>query len=352
MENTPITKSAWLMLVIVIAAVTGYEIYVRSAGADIAYDDGPALWSETRQKVYEPVQQQVVFIGSSRIKYDLDIPTWKEQTGLDAIQLAMVGSSPLTMLEDLANDPDFKGRLVIDVTEPLFFSDAPHFVENPNEAIKYYHDRSLAQQASAKLNHVMESQLVFLDKDNYSMNAKLKALQLQNRPGVFEMPIFPMEFERTTFDRQSYMTEHFLADSLLINQVRGIWVILMGGPKGPPMTDVQIDGIILSVKAAVDKIKARGGEVVFARTPSSGPFLAGEMAGFPRARYWDRLLKITGCEGIHFADYPETAHFQCPEFSHLSKPDAKLFTSHFVEILSQKTHWITHSSENKTKTNL
>ena len=91
-----------------------------------------------------------------------------------------------------------------------------------------------------------------------------------------------------------------------------------------------------SVQVSVDKIKAHGGQVIFVRTPSSGPFLMGETMGYPREKYWNRLLLVTKCDGIHFQDYPEIAHLQCPEFSHLSQADAILYTKTFVRILGEK----------------
>ena len=117
------------------------------------------------------------------------------------------------------------------------------------------------------------------------------------------------------------------------------------------MTDKQIASVINDVKKCTDKIKARGGEVIFVRTPSSGPFLMGETMGFPRDKYWNQILKITGCEGIHFADYPETASMQCPEFSHLSVPDAKVYTKHFVEVLSKQKQWALNVSNSQSSTN-
>ncbi len=41
-------------------------------------------------------------------------------TSEKVIQLAIDGNSPLPVLNDLANDKIFKGKLVIDVTEGLF----------------------------------------------------------------------------------------------------------------------------------------------------------------------------------------------------------------------------------------
>ena len=89
--------------------------------------------------VYESKDKATVFIGSSRIKFDLDIPTWESLTGNHAIQLANVGSSPRPVMEDLANDPNFKGRLVVDVTEGLFFYPGLALYDgSTNKKIRYY----------------------------------------------------------------------------------------------------------------------------------------------------------------------------------------------------------------------
>src|SRR5471030_1681209 len=115
-------KSAVFALIIVLTFLVSWELYLRHKGATPDYDDGPELWAHTRAMVYEPADKATVFIGSSRIKYDLDIATWENLTKTHAIQLAMVGSSPRHFLTDLAADTGFKGNLVVDVTEILFFS--------------------------------------------------------------------------------------------------------------------------------------------------------------------------------------------------------------------------------------
>ena len=55
--------------------------------------------------------------------------------------------------------------------------------------------------------------------------------------------------------------------------------------------------------------------------------------------YWDQLLAYTGCPGIHFEDYPETAHFKCPEWSHLAPQDAIAYTKNFIKILVKEKGW-------------
>lgn len=348
MQRSSLLKAGLLVLIVTVLSITGWEIYLRTHSVGVSYDDGGSLWSDKRAQVYEPADKATVFIGSSRNKYDLDIATWQALTGDHAIQLAIEGASPLPILDDLANDKNFKGKLVVDVTEGLFFSTAGDNLSEPNTRIDYYKKLTPAQRFSLGVDRVLESQLVFLDKSNFSLNAMLDKLLIPNRPGVFTPRIFPMEFGRVTFERQDFMTKRFVADTNLQNEVKSIWYFYSQLPSDPPASGSKLDSIINSVKTDVDKIKTRGGQVLFVRTPSSGTYLQAEIKGFPRAQYWERLLSTTNCPGIHFADYPAIDHFQCPEFSHLKPADAIVFTKNLVEILQKEKGWsFPHQTANK-----
>lgn len=339
MNNSSLLKAGILTLILVSASLVSWELYLRNKGVDISYDDDESLWADKRANVYGPTDTKTVFIGSSRNKYDVDIPTWKKLTGDNVIQLSCVGSTPLPVLDDLANDKKFSGKLIIDVTEILFFSTAPPNLERPTKRIEWFKKRTPAQQFSFQVNHLLESQFVFLDKDFYSLNALINRYKIKSRPGVFVFPDFPMEFGRVSFERQSRMTTKFVADTNLQNQVKGVWDFLRKISKEPPASGPKLDSILNTVKNDVDKIQARGGKVLFIRTPSSGPFLMGEKMGYPREKYWDRVLSVTGCPGVHFADYPAIANFICPEFSHLKPADAIIYTTNLVDILQKEKGW-------------
>lgn len=333
MNEKSFKKAFLLMLFIAVAVVASWEIYLRNQGLTPYYDDNAALWSHQRARVYQ--KESVVFIGSSRIKYDLDIPTWEKRTGKQAVQLAMTGSNPRSILEDLANDTRFKGNMVIDVTEFLFFNEAPNFNRKPHTNLSYFHDETPAQKASFQINKILEAQFVFLDKEYFSINAKLDALQLQNRPGIFVMPTFPVGFEMTNFNEQATMSPKFVADTMMQNQMRNIWHMIMGGPPPPPMSEATIKALLASVKKNTDKIKSRGGHVVFVRTPSSGKIWQGEQMGFPKEKFWNRLLEETGSVGFHFAENPVTKNLICIEESHLAPKDAIVYTKELIVSLSE-----------------
>ena len=339
MPTGSLRNAALLMVTLVFASIVIWELYLRSTGANISYDSNSALWAHHRSKVYEPIDKSTVFIGSSRIQFDLDLDTWQSITGDKPVQLAWPGSSPLPQLYHLADDEQFRGKLIIDVTEILFFSLSPSAMESPDKGVAYYDEITPAQRASFVLNKPLEASFVFLDRDNYSIKAMLDKLRIQSRPGVFMFPVFPRDFERMNFERQSYMMPAFVNDTAQHNQVKAIWGFFASLETGPPLSGAPLDSLLETVKQATDKIKARGGRVLFVRTPSSGPFWAGEQQGYPREKYWDRLLSYTNTPGIHFMDDKATDHYVCPEFSHLTPEDAIDYTKHFIRILHDQQGW-------------
>mgnify|MGYP000859540089 FL=1 len=117
MNDTTFAKAGILMLILVGLSLVSWEFYVRNKGFDLSYDDAGPLWTDKRKQVYESPDQSTVFIGSSRIKFDLDIQTWENITGDHAVQLACVGSTPLPILKNLADDKKFAGKLVIEHRE-------------------------------------------------------------------------------------------------------------------------------------------------------------------------------------------------------------------------------------------
>lgn len=336
MPSYNFTKAAILAAILTLGFITAWEMYWRNKGYAITYNDDVALWAVQRENLYLPRDKATVFIGSSRIKFDVDLPTWKMMTGEETVQLALVGTSPRKMLENLANDPKFKGKLLLDMTEGLFYSRGPWVDASANDAIKFYKTYSPAQKASAYLTHGMESAFVFVEGRRFGLNALLNELPLPGREGVFVEPPFPKEFEWTNYDRQTYMAPAFVADTNLHKRQIEIWTGFGALDRSPAISGDSLTMVFKELKTHIDKIRARGGEVVFIRPPSSGQWLVAEAEVYPRKKYWDDMLAYTNTTGIHFQDYPETSSFICPEWSHLTKEDAVVYTRHLVKTLESK----------------
>ena len=109
---------------------------------------------------------------------------------------------------------------------------------------------------------------------------------------------------------------------------------------GPPVSSDDVNRAIAKSKADIDAIRARGGEVIWIRPPSSGPILDIERVRYPRPQVWDRLVRETTSFGIYFEDYPNMKTLPCPDWSHLSKAAAIQFTNAYVRILRQHVEWL------------
>ncbi|HUS01053.1 MAG TPA: hypothetical protein VMY77_04965 [Chitinophagaceae bacterium] len=330
-----------LAIVLVLISIISWEFYLRSKHYPISYNDDESLWSTKRKEVYKPTNDETIFIGSSRIKFDLDIPTWEKLTGEKPIQLSFVGTSPRPLLDDLAKDKNFKGKVILDVTEGLFFGrNTKRTEKSAIDGIEYYKKWTPAEKFSFYVNYILESGFVFLDKNKFSLNALLDDLPFPKRKGIVERSIFPRAFGMNTSDRQSFMSQIFLNDTLLQEKQKKNWAINGNLNKSPGVQGDSLLAIFKQVKFSIDKIKARGGQVLFVRTPSSGAYLDAEKINFPRQKYWDSLLLFTNCHGIYFEDYPETAHFVCPEWSHLTSTDAVIYTKALINILEKEQGWV------------
>lgn len=317
----------------------GWESYLRAAGVPLSYDDDPGAWANERRRIYQSTPAGPVVIGSSRIKYALDLATWARLSGQRPVQLALTGTSPRPILTDLGNDPNFRGTLLVGVTEFLFF--APSAPGSPperkaHERLKAYPKWSLAQQASFHLSQLLESRLLLLDEEHLTLDALLKHLPLPPRPGAFVFPPFAPDFSYDGPDRQSFMGPAFVASPAQHAQMQAAWLKLGAADAKPGAGGDTLRGILQSVKHSVDQIRSRGGRVVFVRCPSTGQFRASENRRFPRARYWNQLLTYTRTPGIYYADYPALAHYQCPEWSHLTPADAVTFTRDLLPIVQEK----------------
>lgn len=340
MKTTPFAKAGIFACLLALLFVAGWEAYWRSQNFKLSYNDDEALWSYHRQRVYEGPPTAPVIIGSSRVKFGLDLAAWEEATGSAPVQLAQAGTSPRPVLTDLAKDENFKGTLVVGISEGLFFSPSGGFSERQaHNAVKFYSNRSIAQGVSFRINQALESKLLFLDEDRFALRYLLERLHIPDRPEVFSVPPFPIKFVSSNFDRQTFITPEFESDTSLQNEQRRIWMHIFTKAPQMPMSDSTLTGIFKEVTASVAKIKERGGQVIFIRMPSDGEVWELEKKAFPREKYWDRLLNETGAPGIHFSEYPQLSKYRCPEWSHLTPADARIFTQDFVRILQQKTGW-------------
>ena len=326
-----------VVVLIVIAATTAWELYVRSIGYRPTLNDTEDLWVQVRRQV-KP--ESLVIIGDSRPLFDLDLDELEKGLGKRPIQLSLAGSCVFPVLEELANNEQFHGTLICSIVPGMFLAPGGPLVETSQKAIARYHKQTPAQRASQQLGMILEENLAFLKQEDLTLEQLLKRLPIPNRPYAHVPPRFPPYFQTVDRERRTRMIESCAKpDSPLAKEIQQIWLPLFTPP--PPPTYVPreifmenmgkaIEGRFQNTAKAVEKLRARGGKIVFVRFPNGGELKALEDKLNPRARDWERILKDTNAPGIYWEDHPELSTFVCPEWSHLSAGDSVEFSKRLV----------------------
>jgi hypothetical protein len=322
----------WLVLVIVVAATAAWEWRMRSLGLRAGdVDDSKWHWSVERRRLEAGDHDGVVIIGSSRILFDTDLDVWEEMTGHRPLQLALVGTNPRPVLVRIAEESDFSGLLIVGFTPDLYFLDRFGYIPAYEKILDFWQDESPSERAGHQIGLFLSQHLAFLD-EAYRLAPLIERIDIPDRPGVRPPYLDVWKLAEHSADRQTRMWPRLVTDQRLRDHARLVW-----GPfNGEGSEARSVERAIEESRVAIDKIRARGGDVAFIRSPSDGLYLEHERHGWPRARTWDRLLAETGAFGIHFEDYPEMRGLEVPEWSHLSRESATRFTRAYVGVLRER----------------
>lgn len=339
--DLPWRRLALAAALLTAGATVAWEIRCRAWGYTPTLNDTTDLWAQRREAVRP---DSPVIIGDSRPLFDLDLDELEKGLGRRPVQLALAGSCAYPILADLAADESFHGTVICGLVPGMWLAPGGFLLETSEKALKRRRTWTLAQRASHELGMLTEEHIAFLKQEDLTLAVLLLRLPIPNRPGALVPPPFPPYFQTVDRERRTRMTERCAQPGPLQDRVKYGWPALFTPP--PPPTFVPREAFLKGVgeaiearfkntAAAVQKLRARGGKVVFVRFPFTGELKKMEDAGTPRAGPWTRLLKDTGAPGIYFEDYPELAGFNCPEWSHLSGPDSVEFTKRLVPHLQK-----------------
>ncbi len=324
-------------LAVFVLLMIAWEFHWRAFGATPGYRNSDGAWAEQRRRINAGEGDKTVLIGSSRMLFDVQLPEWERVTGERPIQLALEGTSPMPVLEDLAADPDFAGSLLIDATPTSMFLGMSNRRES---VVPYYHDQSPSQRSGHWLSRrLLEPWFAFYDPD-FALPVVVRRQAWPHRPGL-PRRMLVRKLSVQQIDRNTHLWRKIEDDPAYRAHVRRIWRMQLALPPAPIVdTDAKRDAlreqVIARTVAAVDKLRARGVRVVFVRPPSNGPWASQERRLTPRAASWDALLQRTGAPGIHFEDHPQLQGYALPEWSHLSAADAKRFTTALVPLVERE----------------
>jgi hypothetical protein len=320
--------------------VGGWEWYWRAFGATPGIRNSDGLWAIERRRIDAGEGDATVLIGDSRMLFDLQLPVWEKLSGKRPIQLSLEGTSPFFVLDDLANDPHFTGRLLVGLS-PLSMLRSGGFREG---VLPYARRESPSQRIGQWLSmYLVEPYLAFNDPDFALQTVLARQAWPARRELAADIPV--RKISVTEFDRNTHLWSKVETDPDYRALARGVWERRQWGIsalppalRAPGQWRPLIEQQIAGAARAVAKLRSRGVRVVFVRPPSGGPYLDEEERELPRERTFDPLLAATGAPGLYFADYAQLEGLTLPEWSHLSTADAARFTAALYGIL-ESARW-------------
>ncbi len=295
--------------------VVSIEMFWRSQGWLPNVVDNKVLWSNKRAQVYDTLPSRpVVLLGASRMQFGFSHEVFAEkvpQTPL--VNLSLAGSCPLAVLKDLAADEQFVGVVLVSLTSDCFIQ----YTHGEQQGyVDYYHHRNPNQQANAWARAEVQSRLVLIDP-------AIKAIRLI-KDALWSEPLPSPDYYVMDAERQIKADYALVdADNHRNNRVNKAKYRIREVPAVPVDTWLQQASVSHDW---VRQIQARGGRVVFVRAPSSGEHWLLDQVSYPKELYWDRLMKLTPAQSVHFYDVPGMRDFELPDSSHLDLRDRDAFT--------------------------
>ncbi len=322
----PIFVAALLLLLALLVAWEWQMRALQLTPGDLA--DSASAWAEQRRLVTDD-PEQIVIVGDSRILFGSHLDRFAELTGTRPIQLALTGAHSLPLLQDLAGNSEFRGLAIVGISELKYFGSGDAVTRT---ALERFSRESPSQRSGFLLQRVLERWFAFLD-DGYRLSHLLLRLDRGWRAQARGPYQDVWKIAVGGADRQTSLWPRIESDTDLRKHAIAAWI----HDPVPPFTDTAILHTLDATTSAVQTIRARGGEVVFLRPPSARQFRFGEEGHLPRERGWDALLKAAGVAGVHFEDHPSMQRLKTPEYSHLSRACALVYTDAYVRALAALT---------------
>ena len=329
-----VPKQPWggILAGVAVALVAGVAALEINARANVGLhagdlDNSQVAWIKERIR---SESAQVAIVGDSRILFDTDLDRFEALTGSRPVQLAIHGTSALTLLEDAASNPNFRGLLIVGLADTMFFQPFDGYGEYVRRRGDF---TSPSGRLGIEIDHVLQRRLAFLDS-NHRLSVVAHRLDPDFRAGVEGPKHDIWKVSEVGENRATWMWPRIEYDPFYRDRTRWAW---KGFKEKYPYTPQLIAKGHARAKAAVDKIRARGGEVVFVRPPSAPQLRVNEEAQVPKAKGWDRLLRNTRSVGVHIDDLPQAQNLVLPEWSHLNRKCATVFTDAYVRRLTELT---------------
>jgi hypothetical protein len=287
-------------------SIGGLEAFWREQGYRPNVPDTIDLWSFWRTRVYSPCGNVVVFLGTSRIRGDVDLDVLERSCpAYRCVQLGVSGNvSPIGTLRSLSLDAGFRGVVICELAAP--FLERSRWIDQQ----QYF----LQPLRSAPSEPLVYAYL----RDNAAVLHPALGIAPLLKHSLTGQPLPSPSRCRASFDRSLHFSDAAVTrprdDELTAQMPVGNRSLMEG---------------LAEVRESVRRIQARQGSVVFVGLPTGLPAANATNSGFNDVT-WARIAEITGAICIPLETGDSLGPFRCSDNVHLGKRQARRLTECLV----------------------
>lgn len=335
MPKGPWVRQLVLAVVTLLAVIVGIEWQLFARGYLPTVEDSMARWIHLRQRANALGERALVLVGASRIQLGVDLPTLRARSGREPVQLAIDGSSYLPVLRGLADDPEFKGSVIVDYYDATLAA-SPGKIESGyvyQQKFEQYALRPISGRIEERLSELLHENITAYSDGGRPFDAVRARLFTREERRQYLITL-PDRSRRADYSQVDMPAFYHARVALMLTGVSG-W-----NPSAPetaaklaqaaravqPDNGTAFDANLQAVGEMVVKIRARGGEVYFVVMPTSGLVREIEQRRYPHEKFMDRFIAATGARLVRSAESVPLRNFQCPDGSHLDTRDRVRFT--------------------------
>jgi hypothetical protein len=330
-------------LAIAAAFIGIMEMRLAIRGFQPSVIDSPRSWIRQRERADALGERALILVGSSRVLLDLDLETLRRETGLEPVQLAVDGSSFVPVLKGLAEDPQVRGTILVDLAQNVLTIPARPDAAYDYQA-QYARDHGALpdfDSSEAYLTDLLHGRLRSYADGTRPLTA-LRLRILQKDPTAQYLRMLP---DREVLADYSHVPQPaFYYNRVIRNLGQQVPI------EGRSYKDIEQDFaariaalppfdehlFLDSLPALADMtrtIQAHGGKVIYATFPTSGYVRLIDDKRFPRPLFWDRFTAAVAAPHLNFEDVPALRGFYCPDGSHLDYHARPAFTRALAQAL-------------------
>ncbi len=316
---------AWaLALALMLVAVGGWEVLIRSAALGPEFMDNRALWVSTRQKLNTYGANAVAVLGASRVQRAIHPETLAQELGGPVAHLAVEGTSAIPLLEDLAVDPRFRGTVLFSVAPAFSFNRTLSKLDAGDQAgwVTYYRSQSRSRRMEHRLRLVIQGLFAFRSPEAAFTRVLADMLLRGKLPET--------DFKTTFADRSVSIDYSKFKRTANPQRIVDLYLQNTEAYEAGEFAD-----LINYVSAVVTILKAKNCRVIFLRLPSGDIVRDLERQMFPHERFWGYMQDNIDAEFIHFEDYPALRGYLSVDGSHIASENSAAFTRALANVIKQ-----------------